>query len=171
MLNVIIIFSAKYLYLLSIGLFVLYGFLTKKHRNDFILFSLLVLPVSFLFGVFAGHFFYNPRPFVTSNVVPLIAHISNNGFPSDHALLTGTLASIVSIFDAPMAIILWILAIFVGGARVLAHVHHTIDILGSYTIAIMSATILYPLISKLRAPFLRVLKSFGFGEKENPMLK
>jgi len=164
MFDALIIFSAKYLFLISVATFIGYGFFTKR-KKDFLLFAVLVLPVSFLLGILANHFFYNPRPFVVSNVIPLIAHVADNGFPSDHALLTSTLAVIISVFDVPVAIFLWLLAILVGGARVLAHIHHTIDIIGSYTIAIISVVIMYPLISKLRAQFARVLDRFGINIK------
>ena len=39
-----------------------------------------------------GHFYYDTRPFVRDHVKPLFAHAPDNGFPSDHALLTSFLA-------------------------------------------------------------------------------
>ncbi|HUY62652.1 MAG TPA: phosphatase PAP2 family protein [Candidatus Paceibacterota bacterium] len=133
--NALIVFSAEYLYLLSIALFIGYGLISKRRRRFWLL-ALFVLPASYLTGVLAGHLFYNPRPFVDPNVIPLFVHEADNGFPSDHALLTGTLAAIVTAFNVPLGILMWALAIIVGGARVLARVHHLIDILASYAIAI-----------------------------------
>lgn len=135
--NALIIFSAEHLYLLSIAIFVIYGVVTKA-RKRFWLLAVIVLPVSFLLSRLAGAFFYDPRPFVDPSVIPLFPHAADNGFPSDHALLTGTLAAVVSVFSAPVAVALWVLALIVGGARVLARVHHLVDILGSYAIALIA---------------------------------
>lgn len=136
MFNIIIIFSAKYLYILSIGIFILYGIKSIQYRK-FISFSLFVLSLSYIFSRIAGFFYYNPRPFVSEHIVPLIHHIADNGFPSDHALLAGTIAAIVTVFDKRYGAILWILAIIIGVSRVLAGVHHTIDIIGSYIISLL----------------------------------
>ncbi len=134
-----IVAVAQYLYLVPVVLFVLYGLATRR-KKEFFLFSLFVLPTSYLLGLLAGHLFYDPRPFVADpSVIPLFSHAPDNGFPSDHALLTGTLAAIVSAFNAPLAALLWLLALLVGGARVLAHVHHALDIAGSFVIAAFSA--------------------------------
>ncbi len=160
MLDILIIFSAKYLYLFSVTLFITYWFITHR-KKDFLFFALFVLSISFLTSILASHLYYNPRPFVVSNVTALIAHAPNNGFPSDHALLTGTLASIVSVFSVPFGAVLWVLAILVGVARVMAHVHHTLDIMGSYAIAITSAVIMYPFYRRLQKPFVRFLERFG----------
>ncbi len=156
----LIIFVAKYVYVVSVALFIGYGLFTKR-RTEFLLFALLVLPVSFLLSVLAGHLFYDPRPFVSEGLTPLISHAADNGFPSDHALLTGTLAAIATPFSFSVGALLWVLAILVGSARVLAHVHHTLDIVGSYAIAAVSAVAMYPLLRKLRDPFARAIGRLG----------
>lgn len=135
--NTLIIFTAQYAYLLSIALFGGY-FLITNRKKEFLIISLFVLPISYLFSLLVGHVFYDPRPFVMLHITPLISHAPDNGFPSDHALLTGTLAAIVTIFSIPTGIVLWTVAFLVGMARVLAQVHHTIDILGSFIIATVS---------------------------------
>jgi len=157
MYDFVVVFFAKYLYLLPVAIFVGYGFFTHR-KKDFFLFALVVLPVSFILSRIAGHLFYDPRPFIDSSIIPLIKHVPDNGFPSDHALLTGTLASIISVFSAPLGALLWVFAILVGGARVLAHVHHTLDIVGSYLIAIISILVFYPFLESARTVFSRVLK-------------
>ncbi len=133
----VIIFSATMLYLLPIALFIGYGIFSKQ-RKEFWILSFFVLPVSYLLGILANHFIFDPRPFVVSHIIPLFSHAADNGFPSDHALLTGTLAAIMMPFAGWLAVFLWILAFIIGGARVLAHVHHSIDILGSFLIALVA---------------------------------
>ncbi|HQU07964.1 MAG: hypothetical protein B7X04_00735 [Parcubacteria group bacterium 21-54-25] len=146
---IVIVFAANYLFVLPVVLFIGYGIIAKK-RKEFWITALLVLPLSYLLGKLIGHFYYDPRPFVESQVVPLFHHVADNGFPSDHALLTGTLAAILLPFSGWFAALLWVLAFIVGGARVLAHVHHTIDILGSFVIALISLGIVRVILARVR---------------------
>ncbi len=145
---ILIIFSAKYLYLVSIGIFIGWGTVSVR-RREFIFLSIFTLPLSYIISRIASALYYNPRPFVSEHLTPLIHHIADNGFPSDHALLTGTLAAIVTVFDKRIGALLWVLAIMVGGARVLAGIHHTTDIIGSYIIAIAGLAIGYILMYHL----------------------
>ncbi len=146
----IIIFTANYLYLLPVVLFIVYGLLTKR-RREFILLSVLVLPTSYLLGVLAGHLFYDPRPFVVSHTTPLFPHAPDNGFPSDHALLTGTLAALITAFSMPLGLFMWFLAFLIGASRVLAGVHHALDILGSFLIAAASTTALWQFLKRFHS--------------------
>ena len=146
----IIIFTANYLYLLPVVIFIAYGLLTKR-RREFILLSVLVLPTSYLLGVLAGHLFYDPRPFVVSHTTPLFPHAPDNGFPSDHALLTGTLAALITAFSVPLGLFMWFLAFLIGASRVLAGVHHALDILGSFLIAAASTTALWQLLKRFHS--------------------
>ena len=86
----------------------------------------------------AGHVFYDTRPFVTMHVVPLIAHAPDNGFPSDHALLASFLGFVILLNSRMTGVLLLVLAVLIGWARVAAHIHHPIDILGSFVIAGLS---------------------------------
>lgn len=145
--NILIIPAAKYLFILSIAIFLLYIlYLWRIKRAVFISiikFSVISLPLTLLLAKIFSHFISDPRPFVVEHVKPLIPHIADNGFPSDHMLLTMALASAVYVYNRKLAIVLVIIAIFVGTARVLAKVHHVEDIIGSAIIAIGVAGIVY----------------------------
>ncbi len=145
----VIIFVANYLYLLPVALFIGYAFVTKR-RKEFMLLSFLVLPTSYLLGVLAGHLFYDPRPFVVSHVPPLFPHAPDNGFPSDHALLTGTLAALLTAFSVPLGLLMWFLAFLIGAARVIAGVHHALDIAGSFAIAGASTLVIRAFLKRFR---------------------
>ena len=88
-----------------------------------------------------GHLYDDPRPFVTGHLRPLFPHAPDNGFPSDHALLTSFLAFALWRWSRPLAGGLFVNALLVGGARVLAHVHHVIDILGSFAFALVAVLV------------------------------
>lgn len=147
--NEIIVFTASYLYLASVALFIGYFFISEKAvRRRILLVSLFALPLSYLSGLAAGLLYYDPRPFVVLHITPLISHAADNGFPSDHALLMGTLAAIVTAFDRRVGAVAWVLAILVGTARVLAAIHHPIDILASFAIAIAATLIVVTLLKR-----------------------
>ena len=113
------------------------------------LFSALTLPLSYVLGVVARSLWYNPRPFVVKGIEPLIAHIPDNGFPSDHTLLFATLAAIAYYFDKRYSAALWIVTLIVGIHRMLGQVHHLVDILASILIALVSARVAYVIIHRL----------------------
>lgn len=74
--------------------------------------------------------YYDPRPFMTQNVTPLVAHAADNGFPSQHTLYSVTLAVTLIFYRKKLGWIALGIALAVGIARVAALVHSPIDIIG-----------------------------------------
>ncbi len=140
----LIVFAAKYLIVLPVIVAFGYLFITNRKR-DYLTYAVIVLIVSYAFGFVAGQLYSNPLPFVVENVAPLIAHEANNGFPSDHVLLAGALAGIVTAFNLPLGIFLWLIAVLIGIGRVLALVHHPVDIIASLLISALSALLIWRL--------------------------
>lgn len=131
-----IVFAAKYFHLLVILVaLVILATSPKPTRKDLARLGALTFPLSFLISKIVGHFIYNPRPFVVENIRPLIAHAPNNGFPSNHALLTFTIAFVFFAYNRKIGISLFLLGLIVGAARVAAKIHYPQDILGSIIIA------------------------------------
>lgn len=147
--NTLIIFGAEYLYLVSVLLFLFVVYkLPSNERKRFVLLSFLAFALAFVIAIIARNFFFNPRPFVVDNFKPLVPHEADNGFPSDHSLLVGAIASVVLVYKRQIGLVLAILALAVGISRVLAGVHHPIDILGSFIIAALSAWIIQVFIKR-----------------------
>lgn len=144
----LIIFSAKYLFVIvvlaSVGSAL---YLRKDKKENLLRASVIALPLALALGKILSRLIINPRPFVVENVQPLIAHAADNGFPSDHVLLTATVAVLVFTQNRRLGTILFALALSVGAARVAAQVHHVSDILGSALVAI-AATYIATLIVK-----------------------
>jgi len=103
-----------------------------------IVLSLVAFPLALAVAKVLNLFIKNPRPFVVEHMKPLIDHAADNGFPSDHTLLTMTIAAIVFVYHRKLGIALAFCALVVGWARVMAKVHHPIDIVGSIIIAIVA---------------------------------
>jgi undecaprenyl-diphosphatase len=141
-LDISAILGAKYLLFVAIGIALFYFFKQPKDKQrQMSTFGLLVLSLSYVLAKIASHFYYDARPFVAGHFTPLIAHIADNGFPSDHTLLTAAVAAIICYFDKKLGAILFVLAFLVGAARVYAGVHHIADVIGSIVIAIAAAYI------------------------------
>jgi len=52
--------------------------------------------------------------------------------------LVATIASIVFVFNKKLGIVIMVLAVIVGYSRVLAQIHHPLDIAGSVLIAVVA---------------------------------
>ena len=140
--EIIAILSAKYLYLVVIFLsFIFFLTLRKEDKIKMIWLALIAGLISLVMVVLGGVLISDPRPFVVEGIKPLISHAADNGFPSDHTLVTMLAAVLVTIFKRIYGIILIILAILVGVSRVLVRVHHPLDIIGSIIIAVTSILI------------------------------
>ncbi|HBI33806.1 MAG TPA: hypothetical protein DEA43_04155 [Candidatus Moranbacteria bacterium] len=140
----IIIFGARRLTAVMILIALVFFLrLSREKKKEMLVFAIITLPVIYLMAKLASLFYYNPRPFVVENFVPLIAHTDNNGFPSDHTLLSAAVASIVYFFNKKVGVFLFILAVLVGASRVLAGVHHFVDIAGSIIIAFVVSSLMY----------------------------
>lgn len=153
--NTVFIFGAQYLYLFIIGLTVLYFLAQPRGRRKGILFfSLASMSLVYLVAVIARYFYFNPRPFVVDHIVPLIAHAPDNGFPSDHMLLSSVLASVLFYYNRKLGAIAWVLALIVGASRVYVGIHHWADILGSVLIAILATCTAFLILKNSRIKIL-----------------
>ena len=150
MTNEVIVFVATKVHIVILLCAVLSAFFIQPfRRKQIFLLTLIALPSVFIASRLMSLFIYHPRPFVVDAIEPLFPHIANNGFPSDHALLVATVASLVFVYNKPLGIILFGLGILVGVARVLSDVHHASDVIGSFVIAILTVYLGYKFIKWL----------------------
>ncbi len=96
--------------------------------------------------------YFDPRPFVAGHFTPLLYHIPDNGFPSDHLLLVSVIAMIGTYWNKKLGAVLWILAVIIAIARVYVGVHHVIDVVGSMVIAIAVTMMVRRIIFILSEP-------------------
>lgn len=149
--NIVIILIAKYLYVVELLVFLISATIWRKEEKlKVIKLMLLAAPLTGVLVLLGSHFIYDPRPFVVENIKPLIPHDPDNGFPSDHTLMAMFTAFAAMVYNKKIGIILLILAFLVGVSRVMAKVHHPIDIIGSIFIAFVSITISYLILKKLK---------------------
>ncbi len=134
----LVLFGAEYLYLLQLLAALLWFLRQPRSRQARVVaFALPYFPLVLVAARIVAHFYFDPRPFVTGHFQPLVLHAPDNGFVSDHALLTSAVATLVLWFDRPAGIALWLMAALVGASRVLVGVHHPIDVLGAYGFSLL----------------------------------
>jgi len=140
----VIIFGASYLYLIIIAAAVVTWLLSSQEiRIKLLKLAVVVLSLSFIIATGLGYVIASPRPFVVGQFTPLIPASTDNGFPSDHTLIAATVAAVVFAYHRRMGAILFVLACGVGAARVLAQVHHPIDVIGSLVVSSIVTFLVY----------------------------
>lgn len=153
--DTLIILTAKYLIFIS-ALAALIYFLRqpRKRQKEMAVFAIVSLPIIYIAAKIGSWLYYDPRPFVVGHFTPLFPHDADNGFPSDHTLLAGAIAAVVWVYDRAVGWALFALALLIGISRVLAGVHHAVDIAGSLAFACAFAYAVYaylmPAIKKLK---------------------
>lgn len=144
MINTIIILCAKYLVVLAPAIVLYYAWKADMgERKHLALFALISFPLTYVVAKIGSMLYYDPRPFVVTQVPPLITHLADNGFPSDHALILGAFAALFLFFNKKVSLVLWAIAFAVSLARVLAGVHHVIDVVASMVIALAVTSLVY----------------------------
>ncbi len=142
--HTIITFIAQYLLFILIAIAGIYWLKqNNKAKLKIVFVGIVGSLIAFILMKIGAALFYDPRPFVTHNVVPYFQHAADNGFPSDHASLAAVLAATLFFASRKLGIALFVGAILVGSARVIAHVHSPIDIIGGLAIGIFSVCISY----------------------------
>lgn len=144
----IIIFCASYLHLFVVlGICIAWLKTNKNLKTQFILTTIVAGAIAFILSRIASKMYYDPRPFITEHVKPLISHAADNGFPSDHALLAGTLTAITYFYNKKIASGMFILTIVVGIARILAKVHSSLDIGAGWLFGVIGAIAGYYIVN------------------------
>ena len=108
------------------------------NSKKMLILSGISLPLTII-GIFIlNYLYYNSRPFVITHFDPIVSHIPDNGFPSDHAALTFLIALIIYKFNRKIGIFLFLISILVSITRIYIGLHHFVDILAGMLLAVVS---------------------------------
>lgn len=137
--NYFMIFAAEPLiYLMLIFLFIITIKGKIAERKAFILF-LISLPILILLIKFIHLFYFEPRPYITNGILPLISHTNADAsFPSRHASIAFIMALPYLYYKSKWATILILLATWVGISRIYVGVHYPLDIFGGFLVGILA---------------------------------
>ena len=126
----LIVFLADYLvYVSLLGVAYLW---VKGKRHDLIRIAVSMV-LAFAVGEGINIFFSLPRPFIAHGTEPLISVPPSeyySSFPSGHVMVMAAYAASVFFTRRWLGILLLVVAVVVGAARVVAGVHYPLDVLG-----------------------------------------
>ncbi len=148
LLDFMMIFGAEYLIFI---VFVICLFLTLKGFSADKK-SLLSLTISLTVGLILiriiDSLFYEPRPFISYGIIPLVYQPQDSSFPSLHTTVLTILA--LSFFDTKTKFkqVLIMPIAWTGFARVYTGVHYPLDIVGGVFVGIFSAIFATKIISR-----------------------
>ena len=140
----VIIFCAKYLFVLVPLLFVLvWRQAGKRAKNQLVLALVTALVAAVILDKIGAKLYYDPRPFAQHGIKPLISHAADNGFPSEHTLFSVTIGAVMAFYRRRLGLLAIVIALVVGIARVAAHVHSPVDIIGAALMGAAAGTVGY----------------------------
>lgn len=111
----------------------------RGEKTSMVVAGVLTLGLTLLAIALAAHVWTDPRPFTVDGQTPLVAHLPDNGFPSDHMTIGTAVAATVLGWRRQLGALLLGVAVVVGAARVAAHIHHIPDIVAGLLIGLACA--------------------------------
>lgn len=132
----LVILIAKYLIGLSVLIVAAFFFtLSNPKKKRFMVQAVIGAVIAVVLAKIGSKLYNNPRPFVVGHFTPYFSHGNDNGFPSDHTLLSSFLGFLVLFYNRKVGVVLLLFAALIGLARMKAGVHHGVDILGAFVFA------------------------------------
>lgn len=92
--------------------------------------------------------FFEVRPYITFNLVPLIKHLPDAAFPSTHTTIMATIALAYLFCKSKFSPLFLLLMLWVGLARIYVGVHYPLDILGGIVYGLASIFLASKLLNK-----------------------
>jgi undecaprenyl-diphosphatase len=140
-----VVLIAKYMPIIFV-IVLLYIWIRKDNRyKDIALYSIYAAILGIVINYVIGLFYYHPRPFMVPVGTLLFSYPADSSFPSDHTTLLLSIAFVMTYFKETrkLGVVLIIVGLIEGIARVFAGLHFPFDILGSIVVAIIVSLVIY----------------------------
>lgn len=121
----------------------------SKDKKAF-LFSIISLVFSLIIIQIIHLFYFEPRPFTTFSLTPLIKDVWNYSFPSVHTTTAATIAFSYLLYNSKLAPLFILFLIWIGFARIFVGVHYPLDILGGVFVGALSVSIIWSIKNWLK---------------------
>lgn len=125
-----------------------------KDKKAFLL-IIIGLHVAVLLIKLIHLFYFEPRPWVSFNFIPLTDHSPDASFPSRHATISSVIAFSYMYFKSKWLLLFLFIAVWIGLSRVFVGVHYPLDILGGFVVAAFSILISLQIKNLLKVFLLR----------------
>lgn len=142
------VFCARYL-IVVLGFGMLWSIWNTPERSTrgvLVLMMLAAIIVNETISWGIGYFRFRPRPFVNNHLTPLVRIAPGmKSFPSDHAVISFTVATLVLVWwllgapaIAPLSVVaMFLTAGLISGARVVCGVHYPSDVLAGGVLGVL----------------------------------
>jgi undecaprenyl-diphosphatase len=139
----------EYLPYLFIAVEVYFYFFAR--RKDAALLAFYAVLLGLGINQLIGWVYFHPRPFMVGLGTPLVPHVAENSFPSDHTTFMASIAFAFLLLSGMRrwGVVLLILAILGGLGRVYIGVHFPLDIAGSLVTSLIAALVIVAARSRL----------------------
>ncbi|MFH0937570.1 MAG: phosphatase PAP2 family protein [Candidatus Daviesbacteria bacterium] len=137
-LDQIMIFGANYLIFFVVFFAVILFFTRNKAEKKSFIIAALGGILTFIFIQIIRIFIFEPRPFVTFPIAPLIS-TDMQSFPSIHTAAMAAIAATYFLTKSKFFMVFLFCFIWIAFARIFTGVHYPLDILGGTVIGIISA--------------------------------
>lgn len=149
----LIVWTAQYLiWLMALGFALVWLFAEDRSGKVVLAAQAFVgaaVMVGFLYLAKTVH--HDPRPFVVNpHIKPLFGHSRDDGFPSDHSLAAGLIASLVLWRHRVLGVLFAVAAVLIAWARVAAHVHHLQDTAAGLLLGLLAGVVGHVVVTTLR---------------------
>ncbi|MBP1966605.1 undecaprenyl-diphosphatase [Paenibacillus aceris] len=136
---------AEYVFYLGI---IVYWFTRQEVNRRMVGEAIIAACVALGFSGLLSHFFYRDRPFVTHQVIQLIAHPANASFPSDHAIGAFVIATSIWLYRRKDGRLWLALAACIAFSRIWTGVHYPSDVLAGAFIGMAAAVLVQQLFKR-----------------------
>lgn len=148
--NLMVFGADPLIFLMLILIFILTIKGRVPEKKAFVVF-LISFPILVLIIKVIHLFFFEPRPYITNDILPLINRTkADASFPSGHTAIAFIMALPYLYYKSKWGPVLIFLATWVGISRIYVGVHYPLDILGGILTAILSLIISKQIIYFLR---------------------
>ena len=139
------IFAAKYMPVVVILALAILWVTKRNNTRDVILYGIYAAIIGLVINYIIGLVYFHPRPFMIGLGTQLFQYPAETSFPSDHTTFMVSIALMLLYFKETRVygVILLILGLIGGFARVFSGVHFPLDILGSIVVSIISTLIIF----------------------------
>ncbi|HEX7468385.1 MAG TPA: undecaprenyl-diphosphatase [Methanobacterium sp.] len=155
------IFAAQYMPVIIILALAILWIVKGNSTRDLILYGIYASIIGLVINYLIGLVYFHPRPFMIGLGTQMFQYPAETSFPSDHTTFMVSIALMLFYFKETRVygVILLILGLIGGLARVMSGVHFPLDILGSIVVSIISTLIIYQFKGKFN-PLNTIIKDF-----------
>lgn len=142
-----IFLSYPFTYIVLFSLVIWAIFISKRKMYNFSLFFLSGV-FSWLMAFILKIIFKIPRPFISSNIIPLYQE-TGFSFPSEHMAVFTAISISMFLVNRKFGFLFLLIALMIGFSRIIIGVHYPVDIIGGFLVGLIISIIFREIFKKI----------------------